>query len=46
MKFLEVAKMLNQKHQGKMVLIKLGVFYVAIGRSALALGNFYVFFLR
>ena len=39
MKFLEIAKMLNQKHQGKIVLIKLGIFYEAIGRSALALGS-------
>ena len=39
MKFLEVSKMLNEKNQGKIVLIKSGIFFVATGRSALALGS-------
>ena len=37
MKFLEISKMLNEKNQGKIVLIKSGIFFVATGRSALAL---------
>ncbi len=41
MKFLEIAKLLNQKHEGKIVLIKSGIFIVAVGRSALAFADLF-----
>ena len=37
MKFLEISKMLNEKNQGKIVLIKSGIFFVAKSKKILAI---------
>lgn len=41
MKFLEIAKKLNEKHKDKIVLIKSGIFIVAVGKSTIAFADLF-----